>query len=239
MLYFILGIFITLIGCLVGSVFYPDAIVFSWMKNQISTLQAIGSLAIASSALVAFFLYKRTTNRHMEEDAFKASTVFLDESIRLLERAYEVFTDKSEHVEPRRNSRLLWLTTARMLVRYENIKKNITVPAHKDIANEHEEYWRFIFYNLLDSNKENFDLNYLQPSGDMYGGDSIARRSIAVIFDFAKWNGPDVLDSIDDKRLYAKRIIPIDQFGIERYLEQYEEYWQEVMEIRENEYPNP
>ncbi len=239
MLTFLLGILITLIVSIAAAAIFPEVPVLAWLYDQLSVIQAIGSLAIASSAIVAFFLYKRTSERHSEEDAFKASEVFLNEAIRLLERTYEVFTDNGENLEPPRNSRLLWLTVARMIVRFDNIKLKITVPAHMEIAEEHHEYWRYQFYKILDANSANFNMVYLQPSGIKYGGDNVPRKSIAIVFNFARWNGPDVLDGIDDKQLFASRIVQIDQFRVIEYLEQYDDYWQEVMEIRERDYPDP
>jgi hypothetical protein len=144
-----------------------------------------------------------------------------------------LFTDNGENTETPRGDRLLWLTTARMITRYRDIKEKITAEAHIEIIEEHEEYWRFHFYKILDQNSANFDEKYL---GTINSGTNVERKSIAIIFDFAKWNGPDPLDKIDDKRLFASKVLPIDQHGILRYLERYEKYWGEVLEIRKNEY---
>ena len=239
MLGFFIGATITLITIVILSTAYPTATLFTWIQTNISSIQALGSIAIASSAIVAILLYRATIKRHSTEDNLKSSEAFLKEAKQLLEKTYSVFTDKETNTNTPRNDRLLWLTTARMIARYERIKTKITAEAHLEIIEEHEEYWRFHFYKILDQNSSNFDLNYLQPDGDKYSGNSIARKSIAVIFYFAKWNGPDPLDDFDDQKLFASKILPIDQHEILRYLEQYKSYWAEVLEIRENEYTDP
>lgn len=233
MLGFFIGTIITLIIIVCLSIFFPNAVFFSWVQSNISSIQALGSLAIASSAIVAYFLYRATTRRHAAEDKFKASEAFLSEAKLLLEKTYSLFTDNGENTETPRSDRLLWLTTARMITRYRDIKEKITAAAHIEIIDEHEEYWRFHFYKILDENSANFDEKYL---GTINSGTNVDRQSIAIIFDFAKWNGPDPLDKIDDKRLFASKVLHIDQHGILRYLEQYEKYWGEVLEIRRNEY---
>lgn len=237
---FILGCLVTIIVFLITTLFFADSAFFSSPPSYLATIQAIGSIAIAGSAIVAFSLYQRTIHRHLEEDEFKASERFLDESIMLIERAYETFTGNAVEMELPRNSRLLWLTTARMIVRFEKMKKNITVPAHEDIVGEHVEFWRYQFYAILDAYKGDLTFEYLQVGNNMYDGIEIDRRSIAVIFDFAKWNGPDVLADIDDQLLFANRIVQPDQSGVIRFLQQYRDgaYWDEILEIQERDYPN-
>jgi len=211
--------------------FFPNALFFSWVNTNIPSIQALGSLAIASSAIVAYVLYRTTIKRHVSEDQFKASEAFLKEAKQLLDKTYSLFTDKEENVNPPRGDRLLWLTTARMITRYRNIKEKVTAPAHIEIIEEHEEYWRFHFYKVLDQNSMNFDAAYI---GVINSGTNVSRKSIAIIFDFAKWNGPDPIEKINDKVLFANKVLPIDQHGILYYLEEQEHYWAEVLEIREN-----
>ena len=197
MLYFILGVLVSLLIISALSIAFPAVTLFEWAKLNITNIQAIGSLAIASSAVVAFFLYRATIKRHENEDLYKSSDAFLKESKELLEKTYLLFTDNGENTSPPRNDRLLWLTTARMIIRYQNIKEKITFKGHIDIIEEHEEYWRFHFFKLLDENTESFSIGYFQPSGDKYNGFNVARNSIAIVFDFANWNGPDPLEGVE------------------------------------------
>lgn len=63
-----------------------------------------------------------------------------------------------------------------------------------------------------------------------YDGANIHRKSMALIFGFARWKEdiPDPLDAIDDIELFDSGALPIDQFGAESYLEDFPEYWAKV-----------
>lgn len=220
---FLLGILLTVIGF---TVLLSSA-------NEIPFLQiaqSIGSVAIAISAAIALNLYLTTVKRHKQEDCKYASKEYLDEAINLLERAFEIFTDKSQNLSPPRNDRLLWFTTARMIVRYQNVKHKITESSHKDIVQEHEEYWRLQFYELLDDNKDNFTVEYFQPSGDKYHHTTISRKTIPVIFNFSRWHddSQDVLKQVDEIELLANGAVSISFTGVEEFLEQYDEFFEKV-----------
>lgn len=231
---FLSGVAVTFIAIIVIASVYNDVGLFASIYANLSVFQAIGSIAIAFSAIIAFSLYRLNLNRHKDEDSYKASQTFLNEAIKNLERAYEIFTDSGENMSPPKNDRLLWLTTARMILRYEKLKSRITKDEHIDIVEEHEEYWRFQFYKLMDSNKINFTKAYFNPSGKSHSGDCVARNSMAVIFSFARWKegAIDPMDKVNDKLLFAKGVVPIDQLGASSFLEDYEEYWEEVEKLR-------
>lgn len=194
--------------------------------------QATGSLAVGISAIVGLFLYEATVKKHKYEGTRNASKVYLSEAVNILERAYDIFTDKGCNIYPPRNNRLLWLTTARMFLRYYRIKQRISQDDHCTIVKEHEEYWRVQFYNILDRNKSNFDLRYFQPSGNKYHGDNIQRDSIGVIFDFARWydDSEDPLPNTDVISMYAKDAVPSDQVGVQEFIEQYDQYFAKIQE---------
>ena len=231
---FLAGVVVTLIAIIIIAALNTDIAFFSQINANLPTFQAIGSLAIACSAIVAFFLYRLNLKRHKDEDAYKESNTFLKEAINNLERAFEIFTDNGTSISPPRNDRLLWLTTARMILRFNKLRSRISISEHIDIVDEHEEYWRFQFYKLLDKNKSNFTKTYFNPSGKPHSGDCVARNSMAVIFSFARWKegAKDPMDAVDDKLLFAKGAIPIDQFGAIGFLEDYEKYWDEVEELK-------
>lgn len=197
--------------------------------------QATGSIAVGISAIVAVNLYVSTIRRHESEDLRKASQEYLQEAIKILERMYDIFTDNGENTDPPRNNRLLWLTTARMILRYHKIRDKINQDDHKEIVKEHEEYWRFQLYNLLRRNRSNFSLAYFQPSGNMYGADVIQRDSVGVIFDFAQWydDTENPLKDADIITMFAKGAVPIDQHGVKQFIKQYEKYYAKIQERRQ------
>ena len=231
MLYFILGMIFTLAMLIVVSSLAPFRCLFPQVNSYIPVIQAIGSLAIFASASVALSLYRATTQRHMKEDAFKSSEVFLTEAKALMDRTYEVFTSNRGDLTLPNNSRVLWLTVARMIVRYKNIKKCIKDDSHIDIINENEEYWRFKFYDLLNTSANEFNSKYFSsPDGEF--SSEIDTKSIAVIFEFSDWKGPDLLKKVDEIEIFAKNSYIHNQFGLHGYLTGIG-CWDKVLKLQE------
>jgi len=167
-------------------------------------IQSFGVLATGFGVFIAFFTYKSNLSRYHEEHRKKISKEFLDESNRVLSWAYETFSRSSDNTP--KNDRVLWLTTARMIERYKKIKSQITEQEHSLIANEHEEYWRHRFYELLHNNKDKLTKDYFMPLGDPYHHEAIDIKSLAVILLFTKWRKgvSDPLDEIDHNKLFEE-----------------------------------
>jgi len=188
------------------------------------TLFGAGIVA-CTTWLVNHYQRRRDRIKREEDKRKEASRAFLDESLLLLERAYETFTRCG--TSPPRSDRILWLSTARMIVRFQNMRLRLTEPEHRNIADEHEEYWRLRFYTVLHENTEHFTPDYF------FGIQSIPRfvrdtesgvidsTSIAVIFDFATWKEgmSDPLDSVNAQELFARRAVLRDFPGVREHLE--------------------
>lgn len=230
MLYFLIGALVSLVLLILLSVLIPSGQTFDWIHSYVPSIQAVGSLAILASATVALSLYRTTTTRHLQEDKFKASEAFLSEAKVSLEKIYELFSGGDEDVPPE-NSRVMWLTVARMIVRYQKLKALITEPPHIEIIEENEEFWRYKFYSLLDRNSGALSRNYFLSPEHRHNGNKIYRKSIAVIFDFAAWKGEDPLDGIDDIQLFADRIQLHNHLGLHDYLQK-DGYWDKVLEVQ-------
>lgn len=230
MLYFSIGALASLILMILLSTLIPAGETFSWVQSYVPSIQAIGALAILASATVALSLYRATTRRHIEEDNFKSSEAFMSEAKNLLEKTHDLFCGGHDGELPD-NSRVLWLTVARMIVRYNKIKTLIKAPSHIDIIEENEEYWRYKFYSLLDSHSAALSRDYFMSPEDPHGGNKIDKKSIAVIFDFAAWKGPDPLDKIDDIRLFADRIQLHNHLSLHGYLQE-DGYWDKVLDAQ-------
>lgn len=194
------------------------------------TIQTIGSTAVAFSATIAFGVYLSNIQRHRQEDIRKASETYLKESLSLLDKTYDIFVQ--EGTDPPASDRLLWLTTARMIVRFQKMRQQIIEVDHIAIVNENEENTRFKFYMILGRNKANFSQQYFCPSGVQHGDANVHRKSLAVVFGFSRWKEDmlDPLDEVNDIELFARGALPIDQHGVEDYLEGYVEYWKKVQE---------
>lgn len=197
--------------------------------------QATGSIAIGISTIVALKLYVTTIRRHKSEDDRKRSKEYLSQAILAVERSYEIFTDNEKHTGYPRNDRALWLTAARFIIRFKRLKEKITEQDHIYVINEHEEYWRNKYATILAKNKNKFDLAYLMPSGDIYGGDVVHRDSIGIVFYFARWpeDNDDPLHGVDVIDMYARGAIPIDFFGIEEFIEKYVPYNKKIQKRKE------
>ena len=103
----IVGIVLTLSAGILGLCWFG-------VVSVIPAIQALGSIAIAFSAITAYRLYLLNSKRNELKDAREQSSSFLNESIALLNRAYETFTRNGTH--PPSNDRLQWLSTARMTI---------------------------------------------------------------------------------------------------------------------------
>ncbi len=228
MLRFLFGVISTIFLLLVLA--YFNELILIFIKENLIVIQAFGSFAIGISAIVALLIYSFNVNKKSSDDRYKASENFLREAIIIIERAYEMFTDNGKIRNPPKNDRLLWLTIARMLIRFKNMRLKITQDEDCEIINEHAEYWRFQFYKLLDDNVGNFTKEYFSVDEEKYSGNEISRNSIAVIFDFSQWNDGynDPLHGVDDIELFARDVISIDQQGAMDFLEGYSEYWSKV-----------
>jgi hypothetical protein len=196
-----------------------------------------GFIGALLGATIVGFVNLQINHSRREEDKAKreedkrkeASKAFLDESILLLERAYETFTRCG--TDPPRNDRMLWLSTARMIIRFRKMRDRLTEPAHQDVSDEHEEYWRFRFYSLLLENSKNFTTTYFLAGGqDM---SVIDRTSISVVFNFAEWRKgvSDPLDTVKVRELISTEwLFLLQEFqGVRDFLEQDQEHWAEVM----------
>ncbi len=195
-----------------------------YFRNDMSeTIKVVSSFALTLSMIIALNLFVSTSNRHYAEDNRNTSKKFLDESIALLERIYETFTksnlpDININNSLPDNDRYLWLTVARMILRYEKIKAQITDKYDKIIIQEHEEYCRFRLYNIFNQH-QNLPSHYFERGNE--SGENLEPHSILVIFDFMKWKEgiEDPISSVNALELFNQRAIPLDQFDAERYVE--------------------
>jgi hypothetical protein len=113
------------------------------------------------------------------------------------------------------------------------MREKISDPGHRVVADGREEHVRLQFYTILRGSRDALTVQYFTPNGP-YDGSAIDRRSVAVIFDFAKWptDMADPLSQVDDKEIFARGAVPIDFLEVESYLEQYQPYWDQVQDLK-------
>ena len=196
-------------------------------------LQTMGSIATAFSATIAFGLYMSTLKRHQKDDLRKQSETYMREALSVLEKSYETLVQQGDN--PPANDRLLWLSTARMIVRFQNLRKKVTEKDYLAVIDENEENVRLKFHTLLNRNAGSFTYQYFCPEGRQYSGVNVNRNSMAVIFAFSRWKEDmaDPLALVDDVDLYARGALPINQTGAKEFLEHYTDYWQKVQDRKE------
>lgn len=154
-------------------------------------------LAISISVYVAIWI-------HYGNIKWRESEAYLKKCEDLLEKAYEIFTDKMDHQNRPQNDRRVWLNTARTLTAGQLLSKKITDAGHKEIYVELEQYWRGRFYDLLKpSDDKLFPECYFSESyTEFANGTKPSGRSIIAIYRFIDWPNY-ALDPLDTQKEFT------------------------------------
>lgn len=149
----------------------------------------------------------------------EASEEYLESATDLLSKAYEILeASKDDHGRPK-NSRLNWLTSARLIRTAESIAGLVTVESHRRIWREQKEYWRGRLRDLIKPEKSDFPKEYYAAKPEhMWGygdGDQVplSERSLAVLYRFIQWP-EDMEDPLkNDKSFTEEEINKMALFG--------------------------
>ncbi|MBD9629748.1 hypothetical protein [Pseudomonas sp. PDM19] len=161
-------------------------------------LNAVAAFAAAASAIGAFWTIKRATSiansQQKAADTARANERLLDHAVITLERAYSAFAGNSPDSNPPPDSRVGWLTAARLLLEYKNAKARMTDPLLIQECDSHEDHWRLKFYLKL-STIERDRTYYTQAA-------RIEKTSAVIITAFSEWpeGKPDPIDVYDSAR---------------------------------------
>jgi hypothetical protein len=208
-----------IIGVFLSLILFTIAIGISSDVPILQIAQTIGSIVIAISSLLALSLYRQASKKHKAQYADKTSLGHLKQALKFIETAYSTFTNDKVGSLPL-NHHLLWQTTARLIVRYEKSKKYITVNRHRVILQEHDEYWRMQFNELLNLHRVSLNIEYFKGKyNNVQAG--ISNQSIAIIFDFSSWQDDtyDVLKQVDDIELLANGAVDDNFTGVINYFD--------------------
>ncbi|MCK4843165.1 MAG: hypothetical protein KAT04_14985 [Methylococcales bacterium] len=165
---------------------------------------------------------KREIKRNKNHQEAK---VYCEHAINTLERAYNTLSDSGKSKTPLQD-RLVWLTTARLLLSAKKLYSKIpeTEDSLKTLYIGEEEFWRVNFYKLLDP----FNVNSFASSKAYFAnpsetqGDEIEERSIKVIYNFVDWPD-DRKDPMEEVPYYTPKEInklSIGKLGLKSFLEQ-------------------
>ena len=137
-----------------------------------------------------------------------------DQAIITLERAYSSLTNgKSDYSLPMPD-RLNWLTSARQIIRYHELKSMLQTDLYKLICSEHEEHWKHEFYLSLKNGE------IILP--DYFKSNNIHLKSALVIMNFKQWapDAEDPLDSVDGTKYANDEYTLKGQHGLEMCIQE-------------------
>ena len=122
----------------------------------------------------------------------EASEEYLENAIDLLSKAYETLKN-SNGGGPPKNSRIIWLTSARLIKTGESISRLITEQSHKRIWLEQKEYWRGQLRDLIFPDEDGFPKDYYAEKPEHMISWANAERtplsltSLEVLYRFIRW----------------------------------------------------
>ncbi|WP_431129046.1 hypothetical protein [Variovorax paradoxus] len=148
----------------------------TYLKPVLDTLTAIGTL-VALGALVVTVIKNRR-----DEDARKQQEL-LEQCKRTLEWAYNaLMPDPTREVAEA--NRLNWLTAARHILAYQDLKKLITVQPQARIVEDFEEFWRHRFYLALSDVALSTYHYWAKPDPILV---NLHPTSALIVVDFSGW----------------------------------------------------
>lgn len=171
----------------------------------------LGPLLVAAGVLTALVAFLVNLRRARSEDVLEAATD-------LLEKAYEKLAPNDDSTQPS-NSRLAWLSAARLIVTAERLGKDVTEPSHQLIYREKKEYWRTRLHVLIFPSIEGLPSSFYAESPEhmiAYSGcvrDPLSERSLAFLYRFIRWPEglPDPLE--DEPSFTDEEIDRMQSFG--------------------------
>lgn len=177
-----------------------------------STADLIASVAAAiafGSAVVSVLAFYVPWQNTHDAEIFK-------EAVLALERAYRsLMHDAEDRPKP---DRLNWLTSARHIESYKELRNSLKTSLYRHLCQEHEEHWRHEFY-LRVSNDCIYQVSY-------YESGPIEPRSAIVIHGFAAWQNErqDAIDKLDLKALHQESKLLQGNYGLQKYINKFPQF---------------
>lgn len=186
---------------------WPD--IWGWIKStnpnfDIGVSVFIPAIASVAAAISAYFSWKSL--RHTQD--VKRDDELLAHATITLERAYSVLMEGSDNGLPRK-SRINWLVASRLILDYQDTKKQIKLSEIIRRCDGHEDFWRQKFYDSLSNISRRFGYYESQEKID---GNRIYPISAIVIHKFADW--PD--GKSDDLDRWPDTNAAFEEMGVSR-----------------------
>ena len=173
---------------------------FTGLEAWRTIFSGVALLSIA----IAFFSLRVAKYKYKEESEMSHDKEVIAQAKLSLEWAFEALEYDSELKMPKPD-RLMWLTSARHILRYYELRDSLKTKIYKTICAEHEEYWRHKFY-LMFSNPNFMFGSYFTDSSKPGYPENIELRSAMVLSVFSQWNetAEDPIDAISKQSLVSK-----------------------------------
>jgi len=133
---------------------------------------------------------KNITDRHYTNDK-----ELLEQLKASLKMAYDSILANNGKDQLPINDRLRWLTSARHITRYRQLRSELRTNIFKTICDEQEEFWRTKFYTLLEKIDSSRFFSYIDQ--ERMDEEHIEPKSAAIVLSFSTWK-EDLEDPIDD-----------------------------------------
>lgn len=108
------------------------------------------------SLIISFLSFRNSRKKNQLDYQIQEDKELSEYAISLLESAYKTLTDNGNNVSPPKANRLNWLTAARYIIRFHNLRSNLKTERYKLICDENAEQWRHEFYKLLKNREFNY-----------------------------------------------------------------------------------
>lgn len=180
--------------------------ILNWLSNFEASdwIAIVAALVAAGSLLVS--VWTAVGQRRTEHDR-----ELLGQLILTLERSYASLRMPGSTDNPNRD-RLGWLTAARHLLGYKELKKDLKTKLYRTLCNEHEEYWRHQFYVIL--GKIDSDAFFSCADAKAMTKENIEPTSAALVLAFSAWptDRKDPLDEVSFEAIVKENNLFSTQF---------------------------
>ena len=148
-----------------------------------------------------------TWRKNITDRQYANDKELLEQLKQSLELAYKSIAP-SKNDGPPTNHRLRWLTAARHIARYRELKLKLKTQLYETICEEQEEYWRYKIYSLLARIEDSHFFESVNP--EKVAEEEIDMRSAAVVYSFSVWK--------------EDRSDPLNNMSLEEIIQKYELY---------------
>lgn len=162
--------------------------------------------------IVSFASFYISYQKNIRERDYISDKDLYDQLEKLLTSSYEAVCPGNKNSPPI-NDRLQWLTSARNIERYKQLKDHLQTELYITICEENENYWSDKFHKLLQNIPDHSYFKYIDP-GEMTE-ESIDLRSACILHAFARWKHerPDPINdvSLEDIIIENKLYLPTNR----------------------------